>query len=82
MITQIKKLCSYIKNRFSKKSIPDNVVLLKDIKDQAIVNEILWQSVWLQDNEVLVYKDNEQVLHYFSTQPIDPEKEYRVLYLD
>lgn len=55
---------------------------LQDIKDPELANIILWQSLMLQEDEVLVYKDDNGVVHYFTTAPIQPDKDYKVLYLE
>lgn len=86
MIIKLKQIFNKLRflNPFRKKPAPINQVshILSDISDENVAHSILWQSLMLNDDECLVYKDEVGVIHYFTTQPIDPNKEYKILYLE
>lgn len=62
----------------------------KPVKVEPIINDTLdgipqdvaWQTLLLQEDELLVYIDDTKQLHYFCSKPYDPNKEYKVLFYE
>lgn len=44
--------------------------------------QVLWQTTLLAHDELLVYTAEDGTVHYVTTSPYDPNKQYRVLLLN
>ena len=67
-------MINFLKNLFKKK---EEVPVVTDTS--SIPSEIIWQTMLLNDDEILIFKDDEQQVHYFTLHPLDKNKHYKVL---
>lgn len=51
-------------------------------KEGGLPRQLAWQGLLLQDDEIIVYKDDEGSIHYLSRHPIDKDKKYTILQMD
>lgn len=50
-------------------------------KKKEVPEAVAWQGLLLEEDELLVYTDEDNQRHLFTKLPYDPNKEYIILYL-
>lgn len=64
-------------SKLFKRPTKENPITVTDISE--LPEHLLWQTLLMRDNELLVFRDSNKQLHYFCTKPFDETKEYSVL---
>jgi len=70
--SEMECMINFIKSLFKKKKA-------EPVSDPALPPDLVWQTMLLNDDDLLVFTDENRQIHYFTKKPLDPDKEYRVL---
>lgn len=70
-------MIKWLKNLLKPKQVQTVPVATQHSDD--IPEEVMIQGLLLNEDELLVYRDDNKQLHYFCTSPYDSGKKYKVL---